>query len=195
MRSSHIGQFSNSPIGNIFATAKKAFSCHFSVVPCISSQFRVASCTSRCSSYVRPPSPALINEKAFKVPNAVMTSTFGSVSNTRRLSGIPCRSKTAISDSISAARGFCLLIISKDIFHVLKIEFWLSESLLRSPRSSLNRLCISESFRVKSSRYSFRVMPFSLMKAAACVIASGMYPKASRSVFDSSIFKLVRQSI
>ena len=148
---------------------------------CISSHFRVASCTSRCISYTDPPSSALISENACRTPNAVVTSMLRSASFRRRLFGIPCRSKTAISDSISAARGFCLLIRSYDSFHVLITEFWLSESLLRSPRSSSNRSCRSESSVRNILRYSARVRLFSLINAAACVIASGIYSKASTS--------------
>ena len=171
-------------MGKISATTNRAFSCHSWISPCISSHFWVANCTSRCISYLVPSTPALTSEKAFKVPNAVMVSTFRSALSLRRLSGIPCRSRTAISDSISAARGFCLLIKSKDIFQVLMTELWLCGSLLRSPRSSFNRSCKSASLLRKVSKYFERVMSFWLINAAACVIARGMYPRASSRYLD-----------
>ena len=126
------------------------------------------------------------------MPKAVVTSTFRSDSSRRRLSGIPWRSKKAISDSISAARGFRFLIRSKDIFHVLMIELWLWQSLLMSPRSSSNRSCTSESPVWNISRYCARVMWFSLIKAAAWVIARGMYPRASSRSLECSSSELSR---
>ena len=165
------------------------------MLPCISSHFRVASCTSRCNSYPAPSPPALISENASKVPNAVVTSMFRSVCFLKRFFGIPCRSKTAISDSISAARALCLLISSKDSFQVRITEFWLSESLLRSPRSSSNRSCTSESLFRNISKYSVRVMRFSSTKAAACAIARGRYPRASSSMLETCRSELSRGSV
>ena len=155
---SHVFQSSNLPLGNICATTFNAFSCHTVISPRIFSHSRVASCTSRCISYPAPSAPALISENACKVPKTIGRSISRSVSFRRRLFGIPCRSRTAIRDNISAARGFCFLIRSKDSFQVLITEFWLSESLLRSPKSFSNRSCTLESLVRNMSRYSLSVM-------------------------------------
>ena len=122
-RDPHLGQVSNLLYGNSFETATRAFPCHLCVIPCISSQFWVASCTSRCNSYQALSFPVLINENASKTPKAIVTSICRSESSRKRLSGIPCRSRHAISDSISAACGFCFWIMSKDIFHVFITEW------------------------------------------------------------------------
>ena len=70
-RDSQVVQLSRLPAGNMSASTSQAFSCQHSFVPCISSHLRVASCTSRCTSYPDPPSPALISENASSIPPPV----------------------------------------------------------------------------------------------------------------------------
>src|SRR5437763_14706946 len=64
------------------------------------------SCTSRCITKTSPPFSASIREKDRNIPIEVVNSMLRSPSLRRSDFGIPCRSRTAIKASSSAARGF-----------------------------------------------------------------------------------------
>ena len=177
---SQVVQFSYSPSGKVFDKCTNASSCHLAISPWSSSHFRVENCTSRCISKLAPPLSAVIRENAFSVPRAEVKSFLLSPSRNNSVFGMPWRSSTAIRERMSAAFGSCFFIWSKDTFQVWMTELGASKSLLGSCRALERRSAASNSLSLKISRYSLMVISLSLMKAAACVIASGKLSSSLR---------------
>ncbi len=99
-----------------------------------------------------------------------------------KLSGICCQSSIAMSEKTFAVEGSWAWIWSNDNFHVRKTELGKPGSLRWSRRSSLRwstRFCSSFS---RAARYFCKDMLLRFMKAAAWVIASGIWPKTFNSL-------------
>ena len=103
---------------------------------------------------------------------------------------MPCRSKKLISESKSAADGRVRWIWSKEICHVIMIEFLASTSLRSWPPSKSRRLVFLRSLFRNSARYcctEHRDSPWEIY-AAACTMASGMNSNAAASSTWSLLF-------